>query len=759
MMAPADPARTFGRYRVLGLIGRGGFAEVFRAQDPALNREVALKALLPPLAADDELRGRFVTEARVLAGLRHPNIVTVYDVGDASDPAMGGYSRPFFTMELVPGQTLSARLALGRGLPLDEVTPIVRDVALALDALHAAGIVHRDVTVHNVMVDEGGRAMLMDFGVARVSGGRRTRSNEILGTAESLSPEQIRGEPAGPASDIYALGVLAFQLLTGRPPFEGELARLLLAHAYDPPPSLRTLVSGLPAYVEEAVRGALAKQPAERPATAGAFATALGGGVLPAVPAPALVVTALLPGPPGMSDSTTLTAMEDQSPAWTPPPLSHSRRVPRRRWWLAGAAAVMVAGAFGMLATGWLLPSSGSGGPSGALTVVERGTTDAALVSDVTVFDQLEHGEPLAGEFVQASDSVIVCFHAATELAGSSVTLLVTDRGDLPRTRSDPHVVAKVDVTVSTDTQCAATPLAMFRPAPAPYWVWVLRGPAIVASGGFRLLAPSTPAASEPVTAASPTAAPPVVAIRATTAPVAAAPRTAPPVAPVIPTVVVGVPIPVVVTPALLRPTEPAAPTATPTRTAAAPLAPQLGQAPSPALGSDPSVKIFDVAPAGAAYAGEPFEFRVTVANVGRWVGRDGGVAVSSPNARSMEASLEGCRTPAEARSVPPGSLAGMFSPTRGLTALPALTGMWTAAAVVNGEWLVGRDCTLVVRAAAPESGPLTFYLRAATFAPRCNDPCEQDEIRIWPHVVGGDIVVDPLGFPALRWDVPVEHR
>jgi serine/threonine protein kinase len=262
--------QAFGRYELRGTLGEGGFATVYRAWDPALRREVALKALHPHLAANPEFRRRFLAEIQASAALRHPNIVTVYDVGEAD-------GRPFFTMELIDGPTLAEVIGAGQGgLPLPRVATIIHHLGSALDYLHSRGLVHRDIKPANIMLERGGRTVLMDFGIARIlTQTQHTRTGAILGTPEAMAPEQIRGEAVGAPADIYALGVLAYHLLAGRPPFSGDLARLVYLHAHQAPPPLRELRPGLPKGVYAAVEGALAKDPAQRPARASRFAAVL----------------------------------------------------------------------------------------------------------------------------------------------------------------------------------------------------------------------------------------------------------------------------------------------------------------------------------------------------------------------------------------------------------------------------------------------------------------------------------------------------
>lgn len=261
-----------GRYQLRDRLGRGGFATVYRAWDPMLRREVALKALSLDLADEPEMRRRFLAEAQALASLKHPHIVAVYDVGET-------VARPFFAMELIEGQTLDTWLAVQGRLELPEAVAIVGELADALDTLHAAGLVHRDVKAPNVMLaQERGRqrVVLMDLGIARhLAGPRFTATDLLLLSADTAAPEQIQNQPLGPATDIYALGVVTYQMLAGRPPFLGDTAALLYAHVHAPPAPLWELRPGLPGPVYAVLDEALAKDPVRRPASAGAFAAAM----------------------------------------------------------------------------------------------------------------------------------------------------------------------------------------------------------------------------------------------------------------------------------------------------------------------------------------------------------------------------------------------------------------------------------------------------------------------------------------------------
>jgi serine/threonine protein kinase len=268
-----DTPAQLGRYRLVEVLGTGGFGTVYRAHDPMLKRDVALKALAADLSAVAEDRARFLDEARALAALHHPNILAVYDVGEQD-------GRPYFTMELIAGETVAALLARRGRVGLGEAVEIVGQVASALDRVHAAGLVHRDIKDANVMVvrgpqGDGIHVVLMDFGIALSPHAERlTREGHGLGTPGYVAPEQIGGKDVGPAADIYALGVLTYQLLAGNLPFTGSTAQVLYAHAHQPAPSL-ALQRNLPAAVAQIVSQALAKKPVLRPATAGGFAARL----------------------------------------------------------------------------------------------------------------------------------------------------------------------------------------------------------------------------------------------------------------------------------------------------------------------------------------------------------------------------------------------------------------------------------------------------------------------------------------------------
>jgi eukaryotic-like serine/threonine-protein kinase len=252
------------RYRLEARIGSGGMAEVYRGLDPVLNRTVAIKTLLPQFARDAGFVQRFRREAQAAARLNHPNIVGVYDSG-ADD------STPWIVMEFVEGRTLAEFLAGGRKPAPMQAAEIAGRIAEALSAAHAQGVIHRDVKPGNVMVTRDGVVKVMDFGIARMIGTDATapQTSAVMGTASYLSPEQAQGGPVDARSDIYSLGVVLYELLTGRPPFTGEspvaIAWKQVNENPVPPSSINREV---PPALDAVVMKALSKNPANRYQTA-----------------------------------------------------------------------------------------------------------------------------------------------------------------------------------------------------------------------------------------------------------------------------------------------------------------------------------------------------------------------------------------------------------------------------------------------------------------------------------------------------------
>jgi serine/threonine-protein kinase len=257
---PAAPGRVLdGRYRLDSLLARGGMASVWVSDDILLARRVAVKTLHPELAVDDSLRMRFRNEAIAVASLAHPDIVATYDTGEDDGVA-------YLVMELVEGPNLRVLLDQRRSLGVAETVRIARGVSAALDHAHRNRIVHRDIKPANVLVPDHGPVKVTDFGIAKAEGaGDLTRSGTVVGTARYLSPEQVQAAPVDARSDIYAVGLLLFEMLAGRPPFEGgtdmeaAVARLTTA-----PPRLSTLRPDVPPALESITMRCLAVEPSGR---------------------------------------------------------------------------------------------------------------------------------------------------------------------------------------------------------------------------------------------------------------------------------------------------------------------------------------------------------------------------------------------------------------------------------------------------------------------------------------------------------------
>ncbi len=295
---------TAGRYRVERELGRGGMATVFLAHDEELRRPVALKVLAEHLAGDDTFRARFIREAKLAGRLSHPNVVQVYDAGETDE-------QPFIVMEYVSGKTLAE---CGRLAP-ERVVSLGVQACAGLQHAHEAGLVHRDVKPGNLLLRDDGVLKIADFGIARAAEAtRHTQVGTLLGTAAYLAPEQIAGEDATTASDVYSLGAVLYELLTGRPPFRFDsLAELAAKQTEGVITPVGDLAPAVPAELEAAVMHALARDPQFRPASAAELGQELGGSA--------------------------------EQPTW---PLAQQRPPTRQRWWLWLAAAI-AAGAIALI--------------------------------------------------------------------------------------------------------------------------------------------------------------------------------------------------------------------------------------------------------------------------------------------------------------------------------------------------------------------------------------------------------------------------
>jgi serine/threonine protein kinase len=260
-----------GRYTLDRHLATGGMGTVYVATDTALSRTVAIKILKAEYASDRAFRARFETEARHAAGLDHPGIAKVYDFGETSN---GGEPRPYLVMEYVDGQPLSTLLAPGRPLEPERVVDLITQTAVALQAAHDKGIVHRDVKPANLLITPDAKVKVTDFGIAKAASDTPiTQTGTIIGTAHYLPPEQAEGKPATPRSDIYALGVVLYECLAGTRPFVGDNpVAIAISHVREQPPPLPDTVAP---WLAALTMRMLAKDPDQRPASAGELAREL----------------------------------------------------------------------------------------------------------------------------------------------------------------------------------------------------------------------------------------------------------------------------------------------------------------------------------------------------------------------------------------------------------------------------------------------------------------------------------------------------
>ena len=379
---------TFGSYRIIEPLGRGGMASVYKAYEAALDRYVALKVLPGEFLHDETFAERFRREAKVVARLEHPNIIPIHAFG-----IEGGI--PWMAMRLISGGALSSLLR-GRRLAHDRITTILRGVADALDYAHGKGVVHRDVKPQNILLDEAERVYLADFGIAKMveGSGALTQTGMITGTPQYMAPEQATGQPVDQRVDIYALGVVAYEMLTGRVPFAADTpVAVLMKHVTEPMPI--PPASAVPEPLVRALLRSMAKKPEDRWPTAGAFARALQEGLAEVPTASLPVASTTTVGRPAVPPPTPRTM--PPPPATARHPVARSRSSPGRI--LGALAALLVLGVIGFIALGRSRPapktttaSLSSGGaelsasvaPAAAATPIAPPDTPPATVASAT---------------------------------------------------------------------------------------------------------------------------------------------------------------------------------------------------------------------------------------------------------------------------------------------------------------------------------------------------------------------------------------
>ena len=342
-----------GRYRVESRIARGGMASVYLALDVRLERTVAVKVMHPSLAEDPQFVQRFIGEAKSVARLSHPNIVQVFDQGTDG-------THVYLSMEYIPGRSLREMLRARGRLPVREALEIVIPVLAALGAAHQAGLIHRDIKPENVLIADDGRVKVVDFGLARaIHGGHLTRTGTMIGTIGYMSPEQVTTGTADARSDVYAVGIMLFELLTGRQPYAGETAMsIAYRHVHENVPAPSSVVPGIPASVDALVRSATDRDPDRRPRDATAMLVAAvevhrgltqGGAAHPTPPPGSVTATAVhqaedLDPVPEREERLAETMIQPQVELLTSPGTAEprARRGPRPAIWFIGALTLLM---------------------------------------------------------------------------------------------------------------------------------------------------------------------------------------------------------------------------------------------------------------------------------------------------------------------------------------------------------------------------------------------------------------------------------
>ena len=456
MAEVADNTLVDGRYRIVRRIGSGGMADVYCAEDTHLGREVALKVLHRRFAQDGEFVERFRREASSAAGLQHPNVVGVFDRGEHE----GTY---YIAMEHLHGRTLKEIVQSEAPLPQERVIELGLQILRAAGFGHRRGVIHRDFKPHNVIVDDNGSAKVTDFGIARAGASEMTETGSIMGTAQYLSPEQAQGHPVGASSDLYSIGVMLYEMLAGRLPFEGDSAvSIALKHLSEPPLPLSQLRPDVHPTLESVVMAALAKDPGQRWQSADEFAAALevagehiatggNGGQDTAAWAP---VPAPVPVPLGPEE-----AAAAEGDGELPPPEEEERR--RRRWPLftIGLLTLALAALLAFLAISGILRGEQVDVPRvvNMQLVMARATLERAgfdvretRVRSRAPFDTVVDQDPDAGDQAKKGSAVTL------EVSNGPGNVRVPSVEDLPLERAVKEL-GKVDLKVNVDREPSDT--------------------------------------------------------------------------------------------------------------------------------------------------------------------------------------------------------------------------------------------------------------------------------------------------------------
>jgi serine/threonine-protein kinase len=453
--------RQLGPYVVEALLGEGAMGVVYRANHRALGRPVAIKTLKPHIAADKSLLERFFAEARAVNVIRHENIIECTDL--VSEPGLS-----YIVMELLEGQTLSRAIQSAGQMPVRRAARIGAQVAAAIGAAHKKGIVHRDLKPDNVfLIERAGSSdyvKVLDFGIARLQADlgavAATQTGALIGTPAFMSPEQVRGERAGPGADVYALGVMMFQMLAGRLPFQATtMPMMLMAHLNDAPPRVDALAQGVPRQLAVLIERALAKTPAERPQSMAEFREALlGAAGIPldadaamlAGSAPPAAIAATLASEAAIGTSTMSAATGQVEPRDETPPVRSNRMLA-----LAGLAIVAAGG--GAVWLKWGRAPAPLRQPTLGLSTLERfhsphGSSGSTLASP-ELWDSVT--QDLAGAATQ--EGAPVRWHAGALFAGAQALAL---RGKLDEATEGFRAAATADPSWAMPHAAAAATLA-----------------------------------------------------------------------------------------------------------------------------------------------------------------------------------------------------------------------------------------------------------------------------------------------------------
>ncbi|MDX6584105.1 MAG: eukaryotic-like serine/threonine-protein kinase [Solirubrobacterales bacterium] len=441
--------RIGDRYTLVGRLGSGGMADVWLADDEMLGRRVALKFLHERFAQDAQFVERFRREAQAAAGLQHPNVVGVYDRGETD-------GRHWIAMEYVEGAALKDLVT--RGLTVGESVEIVRQVLAGTSFAHERGIIHRDLKPQNVLVDREGRARVADFGIARAGASEITQTGSVLGTAQYLSPEQAQGLETNATSDLYSIGVILYECLTGRVPFEADSpVAVALKQISEPPRRPSELNPQVPPALDAVVLRALAKDPANRFQSAGEFIAALDAAEVD--PSGGTALAAVVAEAPQ-------TVLEDEEAPWW------------RRWWVIALAvlALLIAGvvAFALTRPGTVnVPAVVEQPLSAARSLLERKGFDVGVlrVENCATADTVTEQQPAAGSEVDEGSEVTLTVSLGLsvkvpDLHGLDVKeatkrlgdeQLLADTTEQSSRDVDPGHVIRTDPAVGEEVDCQST--------------------------------------------------------------------------------------------------------------------------------------------------------------------------------------------------------------------------------------------------------------------------------------------------------------